>query len=75
MKSRLLRTPQDVRAEWLRKGIAQNDWARKNGFNPATVSQVLNGRNSGARGVGHKIAVMLGIKEGEIVEDEGQGNA
>lgn len=75
MKSRLLRTPQDVRTEWLRKGTTQNDWARKNGFSPASVSQVLNGRNSGARGVGHKIAVMLGIKEGEIVEDEGHDNA
>lgn len=70
MKSRKLHTPQEIRSEWLRKGLGQNDWARKHGFNPATVSQVLNGRNSGARGVGHKIAVMLGLKEGEIVEEE-----
>lgn len=69
MKPQKLRTPQDVRAEWLRKGMGQNDWARKNGFTPATVSQVINGRNSGARGVGHKIAVLLGIKDGEIVEE------
>lgn len=69
MKPQKLRTPQEVRAEWLRKGMGQNDWARKHGFTPATVSQVLNGRNSGARGVGHKIAVMLGIKDGEIVSE------
>lgn len=68
MKAQTTRTPQEVRAEWLRKGIGQNDWARANGFTPATVSQVLNGRNSGARGVGHRIAVKLGIKDGEIVE-------
>lgn len=70
MKTRNIRTPQEVRAEWLRKGMGQNDWARANGFTPATVSQVLNGRNSGARGVGHKIAVMLGIKDGEIIDEQ-----
>lgn len=69
MKPQKLRTPQEIRAEWLRKGMGQNDWARTHGFTPATVSQVLNGRNSGARGVGHKIAVMLGIKDGEIVSE------
>ncbi|RTL55630.1 MAG: DNA-binding protein [Rhodocyclaceae bacterium] len=68
MKPRSTRTTQEIRAEWLRKGLGQNEWARKHGFTPATVSQVLNGRNSGARGVGHKIAVMLGLKDGEIVE-------
>lgn len=68
MKPQKLRTPQDVRTEWLRKGTGQNEWARKNGFTPATVSQVITGRNSAARGVGHKIAVLLGIKEGEITE-------
>lgn len=68
MKPQTIRTPQEIRAEWLRKGLGQNDWARKHGFNPATVSQVLNGRNRGARGTGHKIAVMLGLKDGEIME-------
>ena len=68
MKTQNLRTPQEIRAEWLRKGLGQNDWARRNGFNPATVSQVLTGKNTGARGKGHQIAVFLGIKDGEIVE-------
>lgn len=66
-----LRTPQEIRAEWLRKGLGQNEWARKHGFNPVTVSQVLNGKNNGSRGQGHKIAIALGIKDGEIVEDGG----
>lgn len=69
MKSQNQRTPQEIRAEWLRKGITQNSWARKHGFNLATVSQVMNGKNTGSRGTGHKIAVLLGIKDGEIVED------
>mgnify|MGYP001398545003 CR=1 FL=1 len=43
MKAQKLRTPQEVRAEWLRKGMGQNDWARKHGFNNTSVSQVLMG--------------------------------
>jgi gp16 family phage-associated protein len=68
MKTQSTRTAQEIRADWLRKGLGQNEWARKHGFNPSIVSQVLNGKNTGARGVGHKIAVLLGIKDGEIVE-------
>ena len=67
MKHKALKTNQEIRAEWLRKGLTQNGWAREHGFNPASVSQVLSGRNSGARGTGHRIAVMLGLKDGEIV--------
>lgn len=69
MKTQKLRTSQEIRAEWLRKGLGQNDWARKHGFNPVTVSQVMNGINKGSRGEGHKVAVMLGLKDGEIIED------
>ena len=75
MEPRTIRTAQQIKAEWLRKGLGQNDWARKHGFHPATVSQVLNGKNIGSRGVGHKIAVMLGLKDGEIVEDSGREHA
>lgn len=69
MESRDIRTTQDVRADWLRKGISEAEWAREHGFSPATVNQVLNGRNRATRGVGHKIAVMLGIKDGVITGD------
>jgi gp16 family phage-associated protein len=68
MKTQKLLTPQEIRAEWFRKGLGQNDWARKNGFNPVTVSQVLNGINKCSKGEGHKVAVMLGLKDGEIVD-------
>lgn len=71
MKTRILRTSQDVKDEWLKNGLTQADWARKHGFDRATVSQVMSGKNGASRGVGHKIAVMLGIKDGVIVEDEG----
>lgn len=69
MKTRNIRTPQEVRADFIRKGVSMASWAKKNGFSPVTVFQVLNGANAGTRGVGHKIAVTLGIKEGEIIGD------
>jgi gp16 family phage-associated protein len=68
MKPQIVRTPQEVRADFLRKGISMSSWSKKHGFDPATVCQVLSGVNAGTRGAGHKIAVMLGIKDGEIVE-------
>lgn len=68
MRAHKTRTIQDVRNEFSRKGISAARWARDNGFAVATVNQVLTGRNAGTLGVGHKIAVKLGLKDGEIVE-------
>ena len=71
MKTQKLRTPQEIRAEWLRKGLTQSEWARKHGFPGSVVSMVLNGKNTCKKGAGHKIAVLLGLKDGEIVEENG----
>lgn len=68
MKPRTLRTPQEVKDEFLRTGTSSTAWAKAHGFDPATVNQVINGRNAGTRGVGHKIAVLLGLKDGVILE-------
>lgn len=68
MKPRTTRTVQQVRAEFRRKGISIGSWADKNGFSRASVNQVLTGRNAATVGVGHKIAVLLGLKDGEIVK-------
>lgn len=68
MKPRSTRTAQQVRAEFKRKGISIGSWADQNGFSRASVNQVLTGRNAASVGTGHKIAVMLGLKDGEIVE-------
>lgn len=68
MKPQTIRSPQEVKRDFLRKGISVASWARNNGFDSVTVCQVLNGTNAGSRGVGHKIAVLLGIKDGEIVQ-------
>ncbi len=68
METRTIRTSQEVRNEFIRKGISIASWARLNGFDKATVSQVLSGCNCATRGKGHKIAVLLGIKDGVIIE-------
>lgn len=70
MRPRKTRTPQQVRADFLRKGQSIGAWADRNGFDRATVNQVMTGRNAATRGVGHKIAVMLGIKDGVIEEEQ-----
>lgn len=69
MEPRIIRTRQEVREDFLRKGQSIGSWADKNGFDRTTVNQVLTGRNAATRGVGHKIAVLLGIKDGEIAGD------
>lgn len=70
MKEYTTRTPQEVRDDFARKGQSIASWAKKHGFSVATTSQVLTGHNKATRGQGHKIAVTLGLKEGEIVEDD-----
>lgn len=70
MRTRTLRTPQDVKEDFLRTGTSSAEWARTHGFDPATVNQVINGRNAGTRGVGHKIAVLLGLKDGVILTQD-----
>lgn len=71
MKPRTTRTVQQVRREFLRKGISIGSWADQHGFSRASVNQVLTGRNAASVGVGHKIAVMLGLKDGEIIDGGG----
>lgn len=65
----LLRTSKDVLSEFQRKGISISAWATANGFTPNLVFEVLSGRKKGVRGQSHKIAVKLGLKRGEIVDD------
>ncbi|MBS1186698.1 MAG: DNA-binding protein [Burkholderiaceae bacterium] len=62
------RTPDDVRAEFLRKGISITSWAISHGFTPNLVFEVLAERKKCLRGQSHKIAVLLGLKQGEIAD-------
>lgn len=61
-----IRTPAQARA-WLdRQGKSVQQFAREHGVDPATTYQVLSGRKKGRRGEAHKVAVLLGIKDGII---------
>lgn len=51
-----------------RQGLTISAWALKNGFSRNLVIDVIRGRIKGRINKGHKIAVLLGIKEGEIVD-------
>ena len=55
-----------------RTGQSIAGWADKNGFGRSLVYAVLNGKKKCIRGESHKIAVLLGIKEGTIVEETRQ---
>lgn len=55
--------------DWFeRTGQSVAGWARDNGFKRGLVYEVLAGRKKCLRGDSHKIAVLLGIKQGEIIK-------
>lgn len=62
------KTPEDVKAELARKGVSISQWAAANGLNVMVVYAVLSGRRKGNRGETHRAAVLLGLKQGEIVQ-------
>lgn len=61
------KTGAQARAEFDRKGLSIAEWARDHGFSRSLVYEVLAGRKKCRRGDSHKIAVLLGMKHGEIV--------
>ena len=67
-KKTTLRAPEEVRRELALRGLSVSDWARQVGYSPNLVHQVLSGRLLCIRGKAHRIAVMLGLKEG-LLED------
>ncbi len=66
MTKKTLRTPAEARAELDRKGISAGAWAAAHGYSSHLVVAILSGKRKCLRGQSHQIAVMLGIKEGEI---------
>lgn len=71
MELKKLKTVEEVRGEMARKGITAAAWAKKHCVSPETVRGVLLGRIKGRSGEAHNVAVMLGLKDGEIVEGNG----
>lgn len=63
-----LKTAEQARADLERKGVAISVWARAHGLKIWAVRDVLRGHHKQMRGDGHKAAVLLGMKEGEIFD-------
>lgn len=57
-----------ARREFERKGVAIAAWARDHKVSSSLVYQILAGKKKCHRGKSHKIAVLLGLKKGEVVD-------
>lgn len=68
MEQKRLITRQEARQELIRKGISMKAWARQHGLNYDTVRSVLRHDHPCNFGKSHKAAVLLGIKDGEIID-------
>lgn len=69
MKARKTLSLQEAKENLDRNGVSIRSWALKNNFTPSLVNSVMKGKVSCRIGASHKIAVLLGIKDGEIDED------
>ena len=58
------KTPGQVRKHFDRLGMSVARWARENECSAHAVYQVLYGKHKGVRGEAHRVAVLLGIKDG-----------
>lgn len=65
-----LKTAEEVRVDFDRRGVNVTQWARDRGLTRQAVFAVLNGKTKGRRGDAHKAAVLLGIKDG-VIDEEG----
>lgn len=64
----ILKTREEARRELIRRGISLSAWARQHGVTYGQVMDVLRKDNPCNWGASHKIAVLLGIKDGVIDE-------
>ncbi|VVN66693.1 DNA-binding protein [Pseudomonas fluorescens] len=67
-----IRTAAQAKAWLEHQGKSVQQFAREHGVDPATTYQVLAGRKKGRRGEAHKVAVLLGMKDGVILADTEQ---
>lgn len=65
-----LKSPEQVRADFSRRGVNISQWAKEHGLTRQSVFAALNGSTKGRRGDAHRAAVLLGIKDG-VIDGEG----
>lgn len=75
MKNSGLRSRDDVLEDFARKGISVRSWALKHDLTSSVVHGVLKGKRTARIGKSHEAAVLLGIKDGEIVKRNSDGNS
>jgi gp16 family phage-associated protein len=61
-----LKTLEEARQTFTRTGTTIRQWAKEIGVHENTVYEVLAGRKRCLRGDAHKVAVLLGVKDGVI---------
>jgi len=66
-----LRTRQQIRDDFARRGQSYTGWAKQRGYTPNMVIAIINDddvnpRLKCSRGEAHNIAVELGLKEGVV---------
>lgn len=61
--------------EFRQRGETVTGWSRRNNLDPEQVRAVVYGKAKGCWGASHKIAVLLGLKDGEIVKESDDENA
>lgn len=54
---------EQVKAKLARKGKTLKQWANENNFDEDTVYKVVAGTRKGYHGIGHQIAVAIGMKQ------------
>ncbi len=64
----MTKTVEEVVEDFRLRGVSIADWSRQNNFSASLVYQVLKAKRIPIRGKSHKIAVVLGLKEG-FLED------
>lgn len=57
-----IKTRDQVKKEFDNSGITVTSWASEHGFRDFDVYKVLNGQSKFRRGIGHQIAIALGLK-------------
>lgn len=67
-KAKKPRSLKEAREAFHRSGQSVKTWAQENGVSVALTYEVLGGKRKCLRGQSHKIAVKLGIKDGDIAE-------
>lgn len=61
-KPKAAKSIEQVRAEFLERGITITEWCAKHGFCRYTVTDLLRGKRKGRYGEAHRAAVALGMK-------------